>query len=136
MKRVLIDTNVILDIALKRQPFFDSSSEFFYLIDLDKIAGFVTATTITDIYYISKKETNSETAIHFISGLLDIVDIVGVDKEVIVNALHSGMKDFEDAVQVSAAEYNEIRIIVTRNKADFNGCGLEIFTPDEFIKIV
>ena len=136
MKRVLIDTNVILDIGLKRQPFFESSSEFFYLIDQNKIAGYVTATTITDIYYISKKETNSEIAIHFISGLLEIVDIVGVDKDVIIKALHSEMKDFEDAVQVSAAEYNEIKILVTRNKADFTECGLEIFTPTEFLKTV
>lgn len=134
MKRVLIDTNVILDIGLKRQPFFESSSELFYLIDQNKIAGFVTATTITDIYYISKKETTSETAINFISGLLGIVDIIGVDKEVVIKALKSGMKDFEDAIQVSAAEYNEISIIVTRNKADFNDCGLEIFTPAEFLK--
>jgi len=134
MKRVLIDTNVILDIGLKRQPFFDSSSELFYLIDQNKISGFVTATTITDIYYITKKETSNEIAISFISGLLDIVDIVGVDKAVIIRALQSGMKDFEDAVQVSSAEYNEIRILVTRNKADFISCGLEIFTPDEFIK--
>lgn len=136
MKRILIDTNVILDIALKRQPFFDASVKIFFLIDQKKLIGYVTASTITDIYYISKKEKNHEIAIQFISSLLEIVDIIGVDKDIIITALLSGMKDFEDAVQVSAAEYNEIRILVTRNKPDFHNCNLEVFTPSEFVETI
>lgn len=56
MTKVLFDTNIILDVALKRQPFFEDALELFRLIDRKDIVGYVTATTITDIYYISRKE--------------------------------------------------------------------------------
>jgi predicted nucleic acid-binding protein len=133
MKRLLLDTNIILDIALKRKPHFDLSSKIFELIDKKLIIGYITASTVTDIYYISRKEKGNEIAIEFISNLIEIVDVIGIDKSTIVKALKSNLKDFEDAVQVSAAENNEIEIIVTRNKSDFLNSGFEILTPKELI---
>ena len=133
MKRLLLDTNIILDIALKREPHFELSSKIFELIDKKRIIGYITASTVTDIYYISRKEKGNKIAIEFISNLIEIVDVIGVDKSIIVKALKSNLKDFEDAVQVSAAEYYEIEIIVTRNKSDFLNSGLEILTPKELI---
>jgi predicted nucleic acid-binding protein len=133
MKRVLFDTNIILDIALKRRPHFDLSSRLFELIDQKRIVGHVTASTITDIYYISKKEKGGEIAIRFISDLLEVTEVIGVDKDVIIRAINADMKDFEDAVQASAAMCNEIKIIITRNKTDFSRSGLEVFTPAEFL---
>lgn len=133
MKRVLIDTNVILHIAFRREPFFESSAELFDLIDQKKISAYLTASTITDIYYISKRQKNHETAIQFISDILNILDVIGIDKKVIFDALQRGMKDFEDAVQISAAAFNDIFIIITRNKADYENSGLEIYTPAEFL---
>ena len=65
---------------------------------------------------------------------MEVVDIIGIDKEVIMHALELGLSDFEDAVQISASEFNEIKIIVTRNKSDFVNTPLEIFTPKEFLK--
>ena len=133
MRRLLLDTNIILDIALKREPHFEHSSKIFELIDKKRIIGYITASTVTDIYYISRKEKGNEIAIEFISNLIEIVDVIGVDKSTIVKALKSNLKDFEDAVQVSAAENYEIEIIVTRNKSDFLNSGLEILTPKELI---
>lgn len=135
MKKVLFDTNIILDIALKRAPFFQDAYELFALIDEKKITGRITATTITDIYFISKKEKGHLETIQFINNLLDVLDVIGVDKEVILHALSLKILDFEDAVQISASEYNEIEIIITRNKSDFVNTSLEIFTPKEFLKI-
>lgn len=133
MKRLLLDTNIILDIALKREPHFELSSKIFELIDKKRIIGYITASTVTDIYYISKKEKGNEIAIEFISNLIEIVDVIGVDKSIIIKALKSNLKDFEDAVQVSAAENYEIEIIVTRNKSDFLNSGVVILTPQELI---
>jgi len=133
MRRLLLDTNIILDIALKREPHFEHSSKIFELIDRKRIIGYITASTVTDIYYISRKEKGNEIAIEFISNLIEIIDVIGVDKSTIVKALKSNLKDFEDAVQVSAAENYEIEIIVTRNKSDFLNSGLEILTPKELI---
>ncbi|MCP3932103.1 MAG: PIN domain-containing protein [Bacteroidetes bacterium] len=75
MKKVLLDTNIILDIALKRQPHFHFSVQIFEKIDERKIEGFVTATTITDIYYVSKKETSQEDARAFLLQLVQIVEV-------------------------------------------------------------
>ena len=68
MIEILLDTNIILDIALKRTPFFNKSSELFKIIEEKKIIAYINATTITDIYYISRKEKNHKTAIEFIKN--------------------------------------------------------------------
>jgi hypothetical protein len=59
--------------------------------------------------------------------------VIGIDKEIILNALTLKMKDFEDAVQTSAAKFNDIEVIITRNKSDFKHTSLEIVSPEEFI---
>ncbi len=133
MKRVLLDTNIILDIALKREPYFTFSSKVFEFIDERLIIAHITASTVTDIYYIFRKEKGKKIAMKFISNLIEIVDIIGIDKSVIIHALKTNLKDFEDAVQVSAAKSLNIEIIVTRNKSDFLNSGLEILTPEELI---
>lgn len=133
MKRLLLDTNIILDIVLNRAPHFEYSSRIFELIDKKRIIGYITASTVTDIYYISRKEKGKEIALEFISNLIEVVDVLGIDKNIIIKAIKSKLKDFEDAVQVSAAKYYEIEIIITRNKSDFLDSGLEILTPKELI---
>lgn len=71
---------------------------------------------------------------NFIVNLIEVVNVIGVDKEVILNAIAFEMKDFEDAIQVSSAKFNEIEIIITRNKSDFKDSNLEIHTPSEFLQ--
>ncbi|WP_340105404.1 type II toxin-antitoxin system VapC family toxin [Rhodohalobacter sp. 8-1] len=133
MERVLFDTNIILDVALKRMPHFELASELFEMIDRNKVTGHVTASTITDIYYISKKQKGHKSAIAFISSLIEILDVIGVDKETIINALRMDLKDFEDSIQVSAAQYYKLDCIITRNKADFEQSYLKVFTPKEYL---
>lgn len=135
MKKVLFDTNIILDIALKRQPFFNETSKLFELIDKKKISGSITASTITDIYYISKREKGHHESIDFIKSLIEVLEVVGIDKEIIANALNSDMKDFEDAIQSSAAESYDLEIIITRNKKDFFNSTIQILTPEEFLNL-
>ena len=80
IKSVLFDTNIILDIALKREPHFGYATKLFSLIDRKEIIGHVTATTITDIYYIAKKEKGHESTLEFISDLIEVVSVIGVDR--------------------------------------------------------
>ncbi|MEX0812354.1 MAG: PIN domain-containing protein, partial [Chitinophagales bacterium] len=82
MKKVLFDTNIILDIALNRDSFFEEAFQLFSLIDQKKILGFITASTITDIYYISKKEKGHTESINFLKGLIEIVETVGINKDI------------------------------------------------------
>ena len=133
MRKVLFDTNVILDIALKRYPYFEDALTLFSLIDREIISGNVTASTITDIYYISRKEKGHDGSIAFIKDLIEVVEIIGIDKDIVVKALTSAIKDFEDAIQVTASELNQVEIIVTRNKSDFINAPVKVVTPQEFL---
>ena len=130
--KILVDTNVFLDIILERQPFFASSAQLLQRAPQENVELFLTATTITDLYYIVRKAKDRNTALTFIKDLLTFVEVSAVDKHVILQALQLEMTDFEDAIQVSSAQGNNIHIVVTRNEADFRDAGLEIYTPESF----
>ena len=131
--RILLDTNIILDVALNRQSHSDEAKELIYFLNQKEIPFFVTATTVTDIYYILKKSDNHASALEFLQNFLLYADVAGVDKTIIINALNSGLNDFEDAVQIQSAVFNQISTIVTRNKSDFKTSEVEVFTPEEFL---
>lgn len=135
MKRVLLDTNVILDIALMREPHYALAVAIFNCIDSQSIEANMTASSVTDIYFIAKKEKGHVNAIGFVRGLIQVVHVLGVDKGIIEMALDSEMIDFEDAVQASAAALNGISIVITRNKDDFAKSRLEVHTPEEFLAL-
>jgi len=119
MNKILLDTNIILDIALERREFFEKSKELMLTLNKLSIPSYISATTITDIYYILKKSKGHQLTISFLKNLIDFIDIADVSKEVIVSALNSELTDFEDAVQTECARQNDINIIITRNIADF-----------------
>jgi len=134
--RILLDTNIILDIALKREPHFLDSAEVFKTVDNKFLFGFVSATTITDIYFIAKKEKGHKITIDFIGSLIEIIDVIGVDREVIIESLVSQIRDFEDAIQSVSSRLNDIDYIITRNKKDFTKSEIKALTPKEFLEIV
>ena len=138
MKKILIDTNILLDIAFKRSEFYSQAHELLMYIESHAagIKAYLSANTITDIYYIVAKKENKETAINFITDILQLFDVAGIDKEVIHDAIASGFSDFEDAVQECAARNNKLEMIITRNKKDFAGSILEILTPEEFLSAI
>ncbi len=131
--RIVLDTNIILDIALRRGPHFLDSSAVFMKIDNSVLYGFVTATTITDIYYISKKEKGHQVSIDFITNLIEIIDVIGIDRLVIIESLLSKITDFEDAVQSVSSFLNNIDYIITRNQKDFSVSAVKALTPKEFL---
>lgn len=134
MRKILFDTNVILDIGLKREPFFSDMAELIREIENNNFLSFITASTITDIYYIAKREKGNKIALEFINDLVQFIDIIGVDKEIVLEALKSSISDFEDAIQAISAMFNDIEIIITRNVNDFKKSGLIVLTPREFLK--
>lgn len=134
--RILLDTNIILDIALGRDPHFSNSADVFKKIDNKTVFGFVTATTITDIYYIAKREKGHQTTIDFIANLIEIVDVLGIDREVIIESILSQMIDFEDAIQSVSSRLNNIDYIVTRNQKDFIKSEIKALTPIELLDLL
>ena len=131
--RLLFDTNIILDIALKREPHYKDSAAVLKILDNKAFFGFITATTITDIYYIAKKEKGHLIAIEFISQLIQFIDIIGVDKTIILESLSNKVADFEDAIQSSASRFNHIDYIITRNTKDFIHSEIKALSPGELL---
>lgn len=131
--KILIDTNIILDIILERQPFFELATKVLQEAQRAKMALFVTAITIADLYYITRKAKGRVIALDIIADLLQFMEVASVDKEVIMQALHSNVTDFEDAIQENAAKKQAIRVIITRNEADFKNSTLEVHNPESFL---
>lgn len=134
--RLLFNTNIILDIALMRTPHYNDSASVFRKADNKLVYGFVTATTITDIYYIAKKEKGHQIAIEFISNLLQFTDVIGIDREIIIDSLSSKFTDFEDAIQSIASSYNNIDYIITRNTKDFSDSVIKAISPSDFLNLI
>jgi len=132
--KALLDTNVILDILLKREPYYTISSKIFLLSGEKDIYLFITSSIFTDLYYIISRILSRKKAKSFLVNLLKIVDVCGVDKGAIIDAINSDFKDLEDAVQHFAAKAKNIDLIITRNKNDFKHSEIKVLTPSEFIR--
>ena len=135
MDSVLIDTDVILDFFFDRQPFSEHSTEVLNLCTEKKLKGYTTPVIISNVYYLLRKTAQHRNVVEKIKQLLSIIDIIKVDKKVVLNALNSEFKDFEDALQnYSAVENGLIKIILTRNIKDYNKSGLAVLTPELYLK--
>lgn len=132
--KLLLDTNILLDIALKRQPFVGQAAQVLTTAQHRKFPLYMTATTITDLFYIVRKAKGKDIAMAFIEDLLQYVDVAAVDKLVILRALKLGLADFEDAVQVGAAEEAGIDVIITRNEPDFQNVAIRVLNLGQFLQ--
>jgi len=133
MRKVLFDTNIILDVILERQPFFLDSQKVIALVGED-ITGYLNPISLVNIYYIVRKIKGIESTKEFIYALMDTFEITDLNKEICENSLKSERIDFEDAVQEFSAIYSDCEIIVTRNVADFKNSNLQILEPAKFIE--
>ena len=132
--RILVDTNVVLDVALERRPFLRNSEQVLAYVEQGTVEGYISASTFTDLYYVIRKARGKEWALGFLSQLLTFFQIATVDQGVIVHALQSRFEDLEDSVQYETAIANQLQSIVTRNPEDFPNHRLEIFTPESLIQ--
>ena len=132
--KLLLNTNILLDIALKRQPFVVQAAQVLTTAQHQKFSLYMTATTITDLFYIVRKAKGKDIALAFIEDLLQYVDVAAVDKLVILRALKLGLADFEDAVQVGAAEKVGVDVIITRNEPDFQNAAIHVLNPGQFLQ--
>ena len=137
MKNILIDTDVILDFFLDREPFSENAAKILSLCEKKEIIGFVTPVIVSNVYYLLSQKGKQEKVIEKIKILLSLLEILIIDKNSIMVALDSDFKDFEDALQNYAAEINgKIDIIVTRNTKDYKKSELGIMNPEEFLKSI
>lgn len=131
--KTLFDTNVILDVLLDREPFSIDASSLLSKVEQSEIIGFICATTVTTIHYLTIKALGRQAASQHIKSLLSLFVVAPVNRMVLENAVDSEFADFEDAVLHEAACHAGARYIVTRNIADFRCSKLSVFEPKEFL---
>ncbi|WP_396177375.1 PIN domain-containing protein [Flavobacterium sp.] len=137
MKNVLIDTDVILDFFLDREPFSENAAAILSMCEKNEIAGFVTPVIISNVYYILSQENKQEKVLDKLKNLLLIIDVLVIDKTTILVALNSHFKDFEDALQNFTAELNgAIDLIITKNTKDYKKSQIGVMSPVAFLKII
>lgn len=137
MKNILIDSDILMDFLVKRNPFFRDASKILTLCERKEINGYTTPVIISNIYYLMRRVDKHETAIKKLRKLMDFIDIAVIDKQDIIRALESDFSDFEDALQNYAAEKSrKIDAIITRNIKDYKHSALNVLTPTEFLNIL
>lgn len=130
MKRVFIDTNVVLDVLLERKPHLVASAVVWDAVEAGKAEGYLAAHAITTIHYLAQKQLDSRRAKRLIVSLLQVFRVAAVDGDVLRDALEYETKDFEDAVSMAAAITTGCEAIVTRDPKGFRGAGLPVLTPE------
>lgn len=131
--RILVDTNVWLDILLERQPHVDDSADAVSHAQEHGATLFLGATTVTTLFYFVEKFTDLDEANKAVDRLLDHHEVAGVTGDVLRNAVDGAIADFEDAVLHEAAVRSHVDLILTRNAQDFEAGSLDVSTPREYL---
>ena len=132
MKKVFLDTNIIVDLIADRKPFSKYSIEIFKKAEEKKIKLFTSSHSIATTHYLLKKYLEEKILRDVLYNLLDYVTIIAVDTDVLKKGLRSKHKDFEDSIQIlCASTIEKIDCIVTRNTKDFRDSEILVLTPDE-----
>jgi predicted nucleic acid-binding protein len=131
--KILVDTDVVLDLLLDRRSFSASAAAVFALVEGSRVEAALCATTVTTIDYLLKQSVSPRQARRALKGLLDLFDIAPVNRPVLEQAFHSDISDFEDAVLAHSAALIGADFIITRNMKDFRGSPIPAIDPNEFI---
>jgi predicted nucleic acid-binding protein len=131
---VLIDTNVVLDILLRREPYYLDAARVSVLSENGHIHGYISASAVTDIFYIARKETKSrDAAFALVSDILKTTRVAAVAESDIFEALKLKWDDFEDSVQYVAGKSVSVEYIITRDPDDFASGSIAAISPGDFL---
>ena len=132
--KVLIDTNVILDVLCERPEFVEASAEVMRNCEAGVIEGYASALSFPNIAYIMRKELTKEKTAQIITSLSMIFKVEDLKADDLKRAAKSELDDFEDALQAACAARVKADYIVTRNKRDFVRSSIPAITPAELIE--
>jgi len=132
----LVDTNVVLDMLAKREPWHTSASDLLFLCAQGKCKLALSGSTVTDLYYLVNKyvDKNATNSREVIGKLLEFFSVVEVGFPECCIALTSRVVDYEDAVLVEAARHAKLDCIITRNQSDFSHSVIPAVTPEEYLQ--
>lgn len=135
-RRVLVDTDVILDLLLGRQPFYPSASRLFVAFQEGRLEGHVSSLAFSNLFYLLRKEAGGGSeAIAVLRKLRLVTRVLTVNEKIIDLALASTFADFEDAIQYFAAAEWELEAIVTRNRRDYKSSKIAIVSAEECLEL-
>ena len=132
--KVLIDTNVILDVLYKREGFYEDSLKIWKLCEIRKLDGYISALSIPNIVYILRRELDPEKTLEVINNINLVFKIYDLKSDIIMQAAEKKTKDYEDALQMVTAQKLKASFIVTRNIKDFAGGKIIAVKPSELLE--
>lgn len=131
--RLLLDTNVVLDVLARRDPWFHEAALLLSAVEAGQATAAVAAHTVTTLHYLLVKALGREATIATLVRLTSLVDVVAVDRAVILEAIALDLRDLEDAVQAVCALRIGADYLVTRDARDYERAGVAIVTPGEVV---
>jgi len=137
MKKVFVDTNVLIDLLADRKPFSKFAIKIFEKAERRKVKLYTSSHTFATTHYLLKKYANETDLREVLYSLLDYVNLIAITEDIIKQALKSKHKDFEDAIQiVSANTIPHLDYITTRNLKDFKDAGIAVLSTDELVNVI
>ena len=134
--KILIDTNVLLDYLLEREPFFEDAKGIMVSCAEGKVKGCIAAHSIPNIFFILRKDYNTKERREILSTLCSIFDVEGIDKAKLLSGLaNEDFTDFEDCLQMECAKSYGADYIVTRNVADYSVSEIKAIEPKDYLKL-
>jgi predicted nucleic acid-binding protein len=135
MDKILVDTNIVLDLLAKREEFWQEAQELFTLSDQKKVKLFVSSLTFANTYYLLSQNLKIENARKILRKFKVLVEVLPMDDKIIDLSLDSDFKDFEDAIQYHTAIENNLDLVITRNLKDFKLSKIPVLTAKNYIEI-
>ena len=136
MKRILFDSDVIIDVMIQRQPFVSNSTLALDTATNPDIEAYLAAHAVTNIFYILRPKRGIPKTLEILDRLLQILNVAVVNDSIIRSALKSTMTDFEDAVTSEAAQVAGVELIVTRNIKDYASSPVPAVVPETFLTML
>ena len=135
MDRILIDTNIVIDLLAKREQFYLNAQQIFTLSDLKKVKLYVSSLTFANTYYVLSQSLKISDARKILRRFKVLVEILPMNDKIIDLSLESDFKDFEDAIQYFTAIENKLDMILTRNLKDFKSSKLPVLSPQDYLNL-
>ena len=133
--RVLIDTNVLLDVFGHREPFYAASARVWALAERGQVDAFISAISFDNCFYVVRKLASITRGREVLRWLRDEFALVPLSEKIVHQAIDSDIQDFEDAIQFFSALHCSAEALVTRNVSDFPVTTLHVLAPEEYLAL-
>lgn len=136
MNKIFIDSDIILDVVLNREPHVEFSQLILALAENNRVKGYTSSLIIANCFYIIESKFSKSKAKSIIQTLIAFIKVLPVSEKEIVGSLNSKFNDFEDGVQYFVSSNNRIKTIITRNIRDYKFADCVVYSPKEYLSLV